>query len=153
MRFGAPNDIYISQKPHIGTDKLRNVLINMRKNICWIMDVKFNLIQPLTSLKMRNGKVSEIELNNDKVIECDKLFLSIGHSSRDTYEMLYKSRVKIEAKPFAAGVRIEHKQEFISRSQYGVEWKSLPLADYKLVYNGKRQKLLFVLYVSRWICC
>ena len=136
VRFGAPNDILYKSKPHIGTDKLRNVLINMRKylldNGC---EIQFNTT--LTSLKMRNGKVSEIELNNDKVIECDKLFLSIGHSSRDTYEMLYKAGVKIEAKPFAAGVRIEHKQEFISRSQYGVEWKSLPLADYKLVYNGK----------------
>ena len=136
VRFGAPNDILYKSKPHIGTDKLRNVLINMRKylldNGC---EVQFNTT--LTSLKMRNGNLSEIELNNDKVIECDKLFLSIGHSSRDTYEMLYKAGVKIEAKPFAAGVRIEHKQEFISRSQYGVEWKSLPPADYKLVYNGK----------------
>ena len=86
VRFGAPNDILYKSKPHIGTDKLRNVLINMRKylldNGC---EIQFNTT--LTSLKMRNGKVSEIELSNDKVIECDKLFLSIGHSSRDTYEV------------------------------------------------------------------
>lgn len=138
VRFGAPKDILYKSKPHIGTDMLRNVLINMRRyllnNGC---EIQFNTT--LTSLKVYNGRISEIELNHDKVIECEKLFLGIGHSSRDTYEMLYKTGIKIEAKPFAAGVRIEHKQSFISRSQYGEAWNELPPADYKLVYNGNER--------------
>lgn len=136
VKFGAPDDILYKSKPHIGTDKLRNVLVNMRRELIDLgCEIRFNSI--MTNIRVNNGKISEIELNNDESISCDKLLLAIGHSSRDTYEMLNESGVKMDQKPFAAGVRIEHKQSFIGMSQYGECYKDLPPADYKLTYNGK----------------
>ena len=136
VKFGAPPDILYRAKPHIGTDELKNVLINMRnylkENGC---EIRFNT--KLTGIKTAGGMLSEIELNGDKSIPCSMLFLGIGHSSRDTFQMLYNSGVPMEQKPFAAGVRIEHLQEFIGLNQYGEEYYRLPPADYKLVYNGK----------------
>lgn len=136
VRFGAPNDILYRAKPHIGTDKLKDVLINMRRflleNGC---EIRFNT--KLTGVKIKGGVLSEIELDKNTSMPCNILFLGIGHSSRDTFEMLYSSGVPMEQKPFAAGVRIEHLQEFIGLSRYGDEFLKLPPADYKLVYNGK----------------
>ncbi len=136
VRFGAPADILYKAKPHIGTDELKKVLVNMRKyliaNGC---DVRFNT--KLTGIKTNRGMLSEIELNGDESMPCDMLFLGIGHSSRDTFAMLLSCGVPMEQKAFAAGVRIEHLQEFIGRSQYSDEYYKLPPADYKLVYNGK----------------
>lgn len=136
VKFGAPSDILYKAKPHIGTDKLKTVLKNMRafllENGCGI---RFNTC--LTDIKIQNKAVCEIELNNCETMACSILFLGIGHSSRDTFEMLSSSGIQLEQKPFAAGVRIEHSQEFIGRAQYGDEYVNLPPADYKLVYNGK----------------
>lgn len=136
VKFGAPDDILYKAKPHIGTDELKGVLINMRnyliENGC---EIRFNT--KLTGIKTSGGAMSEIELNGDESIACSMLFLGIGHSSRDTFSMLYESGVPMEQKPFAAGVRIEHLQEFIGFNQYGEEYHRLPPADYKLVYNGK----------------
>lgn len=136
VKFGAPKEILYKSKPHIGTDKLKDVLVNMREflleNGC---DIRFNTC--LTGIKFRDKKVCEIELNKSDTLKCDKLFLAIGHSSRDTFNMLYESGIFMQQKPFAAGVRIEHSQDFIGYSMYGDEYGRLPAADYKLVYNGK----------------
>lgn len=136
VRFGAPEDILYRAKPHIGTDELKNVLKNMRRflldNGC---EIRFNTC--LTGIGIKDGKVIEAELDGSEAVLCEKLFLAIGHSSRDTFKMLQKIGIPLEQKPFAAGVRIEHTQEFIGRAQYGDEYKRLPAADYKLVYNGR----------------
>lgn len=135
-KFGAPEDIMYKAKPHIGTDVLKEVLINMRKELINLgCEIRFNSL--MTDIKISDGKISEIEINNTESIPCDKLLLAIGHSSRDTYEMLERIGVRMEQKAFAAGVRIEHKQNFIGRSQYGELYKDLPPADYKLAHNGK----------------
>ncbi len=134
--LGAPEDILYKAKPHIGTDELRTVLINMRSRLIELgCEIRYNTC--LTGIKTFCGALSEIELNSSETLSCDRLFLGIGHSSRDTYEMLYGSGVLMEPKPFAAGVRIEHRQSQISSVQYGRMWDKLPPADYKLVYNGK----------------
>lgn len=134
--FGAPEDILYKAKPHIGTDELRTVLVNMRNRLIELgCEIRFNTC--LTGIKVLGGVLSEIELNNSETVSCDKVFLGIGHSSRDTYKMLHGSGVRMEPKPFAAGVRIEHSQSHIGRAQYGQVWDKLPPADYKLVYNGK----------------
>lgn len=136
VKFGAPEDILYRAKPHIGTDELREVLVNMRAELLRLgCEIEFNT--RLTGIKIGNGKISEIELNGSRSLMCSHVFLGIGHSSRDTYEMLSRAGVVFEPKPFAAGVRIEHEQSFIGRAQYGEVWHELPAADYKLVYNGK----------------
>ncbi len=138
VEFGAPEDILYRGKPHIGTDKLRTVLVNMRRELIRMgCDVRFNT--KLTDIRVSDGRLTEIELDNSEVMPCDMLFLGIGHSSRDTYDMLKRAGVVLDPKPFAVGLRIEHKQEFIGRAQYGDLWESLPPADYKLVYNGKER--------------
>ncbi len=137
VKFGAPEDILYKAKPHIGTDKLKTVVKNIRKEIERLGGtVKFNSV--LTDIIIKNNTITGAVVNGEE-FACDNLILATGHSSRDTYEMLYKKGVSIVAKPFAAGVRIEHKQSFINKMQYGNEYQNLylPPADYRLVYNGK----------------
>ena len=90
----------------IGTDKLRGVVKSMREEIIRLGgEVRFGSC--LTGIKTHCGKLDEIEINNNEALSCRLLVLAIGHSSRDTYEMLYKNGVAMQAKAFAAGVRIE----------------------------------------------
>lgn len=136
VKFGAPKDILYTAKPHIGTDELGSVLRNMRKELLNLgCEIRFRTA--LTAIGTKDGKMAEIELNHGESIPCDTVFLAIGHSSRDTYQMLNEAGVTMEQKPFAAGVRIEHKQSFIDGARYGDFRRELPPADYKLVYNGK----------------
>ncbi len=138
VKFGAPNDILYKAKPHIGTDMLKSVVKNMRLEIEKLGGmVRFNSC--LTDIITKNDKICGIKINNNESIECEKLIVAIGHSSRDTYKMLQRRNVKLTQKAFAAGVRIEHTQEFINKMQYGSEYKNpdLPAADYRLVYNGR----------------
>ena len=135
---GAPGDILYQAKPHIGTDKLRSVVKEMRRRIIeWGGEVRF--CTKLTDIRIKGGRLTEIELNGAEWLPCGCLVLAIGHSSRDTYEMLYRRGVAMEAKAFAAGARVEHLQEEISRHQYGKFSSLLPAADYRLVYNGRER--------------
>ena len=81
---------------------------------------------------------STIKKNSQQVM----YFLGIGHSARDTYELLYSKGISMEAKPFAIGVRIEHPQDLIDKAQYGEDYKSelLPVADYSLTYNNRQKR-------------
>ena len=133
---GAPEDILYRAKPHIGTDKLRDVVRSMREEIIRLGgEVRFSAC--LTGIREENGVLKEIIVNHQGKIPCDTLILAIGHSSRDTYQMLKSMGVSMEAKAFAAGVRVEHNQKMIDKLQYGREDLSLPAADYRLVYNGE----------------
>ncbi|MBR0278011.1 MAG: NAD(P)/FAD-dependent oxidoreductase [Clostridia bacterium] len=137
VKFGAPEEILYLAKPHIGTDILCNVVKNIRNEIIRLGgDVFFE--HSLEDIKVSGDKISSVCVNG-KSIECGILVLATGHSSRDTYRMLYKNSLFMEPKPFAAGVRIEHSQDFINKSQYG-DFAGHPLlgaADYRLAYNGK----------------
>ncbi|MEG1442401.1 MAG: FAD-dependent oxidoreductase, partial [Oscillospiraceae bacterium] len=133
---GAPADIMYKSKPHIGTDKLRGVLKAMRKSLINMGTIiKFNT--RLTDIEIKDGKVTGVIINDSEKIECDTLVMAIGHSSRDTYEMLYKNGINMEQKAFAIGVRIEHRQEKIDELQYGSSKLGLPAAEYRVTYNGK----------------
>ncbi len=133
--FGAPKEIMYKAKPHVGTDILKSVVRNMRKRLLDLgCEIRFN--SSVTNIVINHNKVCGVEINNSEIISCDTAILSIGHSSRDTYEILRKNGVSIEPKPFAIGVRIEHSQSFIDTLQYG-NVKGLPPADYRVVYNGK----------------
>lgn len=138
VEHGAPEDILYRAKPHIGTDKLRGVVRSMREEILRLGgEIRFRTC--LTGVKTVGGRLSEIELNRSEAIPCSRMVLAIGHSSRDTYQMLERAGVLLEAKPFAAGVRIEHSQTLIDTLQYGRPDLGLPPADYRLVYNGKER--------------
>ncbi|MDZ5017187.1 hypothetical protein GNF72_18695, partial [Clostridium perfringens] len=95
----------------------------------------------LEEIKSEAGELKSIIVNG-KEIECENLILAIGHSSRDTYEMLHKTGVFMEPKAFAVGVRIEHPQELINKSQYGDmhEHPKLKAAEYRLTYQSEKLK-------------
>ena len=132
VKCGARENILYDAKPHVGTDVLLNVVQNLRG---WIIslggDVRFNT--QVTGIRSENGKLTALELENGEVLSCDHAIFAIGHSARDTFEMLEAANLPMEPKPFAMGVRIEHKQTTIDASQYGCYNPVLPPADYKLV--------------------
>ena len=137
---GAPEEILYESKPHIGTDILRNVIKNIRNKII-SMGGEFLFSTTLTDINISDGKVVSIVLNNDREVDTDILVLALGHSARDTFEMLYKREVKITSKPFAVGVRVQHLQKDIDMSQYGEEnLKFIGKASYKLTYQTKNKR-------------
>lgn len=139
VECGAPKEILYDYKPHIGTDKLRNVIINMRnKMISMGSTFRYNTI--LTDINIIDNKLNSIEVNNDEIIKCDNLILAIGHSARDTFSILYNKNLKMSPKPFAIGVRIEHPQKMIDESQYGISDKNLNKASYKLTYQASNKR-------------
>ena len=132
VAFGARENILYDAKPHVGTDVLLNVVQNLRKRVIELGgEIRFNT--QVTGLKTADGHLTGLELENGEVIDCDQVILAIGHSARDTFRMLYDTGIPMEAKPFAMGVRIEHRQSDINNAQYGAEDPALPPADYKLV--------------------
>lgn len=140
VEAGAPSEILYVNKPHIGTDLLRNVVINIRKKIIE-MGGEFRYNTTLTNIYTKNNKLVKIEVNNEEIIECEVLVLAIGHSARDTFKMLYKNNIVMKPKPFAIGVRIQHPQDLINKSQYGVEkHEKLGSASYKLTYHTSNNR-------------
>lgn len=136
IKAGAPEEIRYLHKPHIGTDLLRGVVRNIRQEIIRLGgEVRFGC--QVTDLELVQGAVRSVIVNGEERIPADVVFLGIGHSARDTYQMLLAKGVAMEAKPFAIGVRIEHPQEFIDRAQYGEDAgdRRLPTADYALTYQ------------------
>ena len=142
VEAGAPDEIRYLQKPHIGTDNLRNVVKNIRQKIIALGGKIFFNAQ-ITDVEIENGSIKAVIVNDDKRIVTDKVFFAIGHSARDTYEMLMRKNIAMEVKPFAIGVRIEHTQDLINRAQYGVDANNpkLPPADYMLTYNPTLENL------------
>ena len=136
VRHGAPEEILFLQKPHIGTDKLKGVVASIRNEIISLGgDVRFET--RLTSLILRGPHVEGVTVQHDGQTEeilTDTVLLAIGHSARDTIQALFQQGVTMVQKPFAMGVRIEHPQQLINRSQYGrfAEHPALHAADYKL---------------------
>ncbi|MDR0364936.1 MAG: hypothetical protein LBH92_07975, partial [Bacteroidales bacterium] len=135
---GAPKEILYDAKPHIGTDILRKVMVKMREEIVE-MGGRFRFESKLTGLKIRNGLVKSAVINNMEELPVAKLILAIGHSARDTFEMLLDSGLFIQQKAFSVGVRIEHHAETINKAQYGnfFDHEKLPVAKYKLATHLK----------------
>ena len=114
---GAPDDILIDAKPHIGTDILVSVVKSIREEIK-SLGGKIYFDTKLDEINIEDGKLVSV-VANDKLINCDKLIVATGHSARDTFSMLYEKGLEMIRKPFAMGVRIEHKQEDINKALYG----------------------------------
>jgi len=135
VKAGAPEEIVYSGKPHIGTDVLKVVVRNIRKEI---ESLGGNILfsRKLEDIRIENGSVKSIIVNGEEM-PCQALLLAIGHSSRDTYGMLFGKGIMLEQKPFAIGVRIEHSQQLINESQYGkfAGHPRLKAADYRLTHT------------------
>ncbi|MES2108111.1 MAG: FAD-binding protein [Bacteroidota bacterium] len=134
VAHGAPEDILIDARPHIGTNKLPQIISAMKESILNAGgEVYFDA--KVTSLLIEFGKIKGVALANGNKIMADAVILATGHSARDIFEMLHRQNILIEAKPFALGVRIEHPQEIIDQAQYHCENRGpyLPPSYYSLV--------------------
>ncbi len=130
LKHGAPEDIEVKAKPHIGTDKLRNVVKAVREEIVKNGgEIRFHAT--LDGLDIKNGRLSSVSVNGEK-IACDALIIACGHSARDTFGVLHGAGLMLEAKPFSVGARIEHLQSEVNRSLYGEQYQNplLPNAEY-----------------------
>jgi len=134
VQFGADKQILIDAHPHIGTNKLPQIITSIREKImaCGgdiIFDKKVN------DLHIKNGQVVSLQTSDGSVLEVDNMILATGHSASDMYELLHSKKIYIEFKPFALGVRVEHPQSIIDEIQYHSPTRhlNLPPASYKLV--------------------
>lgn len=152
VQFGAPPEILYKHKPHVGTDILRSMVKRLRQQIIdWGGEVRFGA--KMTDLVLdAEGRLTGIQVTSadekvtgadeyeaESILPANVVLAGVGHSARDTYAMLYERAVAMEAKPFAVGVRIEHPQELIDESQYGISPGELGLgaAEYSIVYHDK----------------
>jgi len=137
VRFGAnPRVLYLA-KPHVGTDVIRRCAVLIRRS-AEARGAEYRFKSQLVDVRFdAQGCVRAAVLASGEEIPCEALVLAPGHSARDTFEMLHRHGVAMRQKPFAMGVRVEHPQGLIDRSQYGPSagHPSLPAADYKLVCN------------------
>lgn len=142
VNFGAPEQILYLTRPHIGTDNLINIIKNMRNYIIsqggeFLFNTKFIDFETINNT-VNKAIVYHFDTNITETINTNTIVLAIGHSSRDTFSKIYNKGVLVEPKNFSVGVRIEHLQSEINKSQYGTNTKlNLPPADYKLAYHGK----------------
>nr|WP_320115621.1 FAD-dependent oxidoreductase [uncultured Desulfuromonas sp.] len=137
VAFGAPQQILSEAKPHVGTDRLRRVLLNFRKEF-ERLGVELRYECCVTDLMGDVNNLQGVMFNDREECLCDAVVLAVGHSARDTYTWLERRGVAMEQKPFAVGVRVEHPAALINRIQYGMDGHvNLPTADYALTYNDR----------------
>lgn len=142
VKAGAPEEILWLNKPHIGTDYLRNVIRQIRNEICSLGgEVLFH--KHVTDFFMADGQMNGVGTDDGEKYMTDTVVLALGHSARDTFRTLHEDGIVMEKKPFSVGVRIEHPQEMISFSQYGCTSESLPPADYKLVCHTSEGRTVY----------
>ena len=138
VAHGANENILYESHPHIGTNKLPRIISHMRANIVnQGGEVRFD--SQVTDFILEKNEMKGVVLANGEKVKGAGVILATGHSARDIFELLDKKKIKIEAKPFAIGVRIEHQQKFIDQVQYHCEEKPeyLPASSYSLVANVK----------------
>lgn len=147
VEFGAPEEILYLAKPHIGTDKLVNVVKNLREQVIkYGGEIIFNA--KFCDFRTDENNISEViysDGENLHTIKTDNLILASGHSARDVFELLYQKNVKLSQKNFSVGVRIEHKRHDINKAMYGdfAEHKALKSADYKLAVHLPNNRTLY----------
>lgn len=143
VEFGAPKDIMTKAKPHIGTDNLRKIIKSMREHIISLGgEVRFE--SELSDFAVRDNNVSSVSFNKCSV-PCSALVLAIGHSARDTFELLADKGIFLEPKPFSVGARIEHTQVSVNESLYGKHADNplLPVGEYQLSYRDKSGRAVY----------
>ncbi|TOM18809.1 NAD(P)/FAD-dependent oxidoreductase [Vibrio parahaemolyticus] len=141
---GAPEEILYVSKPHIGTFKLVTMIEKMRAKIIELGgEIRFST--RVDDLHMEDGQITGVTLSNGEEIKSRHVVLAVGHSARDTFEMLHDRGVYMEAKPFSVGFRIEHKQSMIDEARFGPNagHPILGAADYKLVHHCKNGRTVY----------
>ena len=147
VKAGAPAEIQYVSHPHIGTFKLVDMVEKMRRNIIALGgDIRFD--SRVEDIAIENGEVQGVTLQTGEHITTNHLVLAVGHSARDTFEMIHKNGIYIEAKPFSIGFRIEHPQGLIDRARYGKSYSEdllnkIGAADYKLVHHAKNGRSVY----------
>lgn len=139
---GADTSILSDAKPHIGTDVLVDVVKNIRKKII-SFGGEFRFNAEFTDFHCTDGAIDSIEINRMSELSTNVLVLALGHSARNTFEMLYDRGIAMEQKDFAVGYRVEHRQSTINRAMYGAEDAkklNLPPATYKLTHQASNNK-------------
>ena len=141
---GAPEEILYISKPHIGTLKLVKIVENMRNTI-QDLGGEFRFQSRVDELIIGEDQVHGVVLSNGEKLYSNNVILAIGHSARDTFQMLYQQGVKIEAKPFSMGLRIEHPQPMIDQCRFGKNAGNpiLGAADYKLVHHSSNGRSVY----------
>ena len=144
VKAGAPEEILYVSHPHIGTFRLVGMVEEMRKTIIDLGgEIRFQ--SRVDDIEIKDGQVQSVALQTGERIPTHHLVLAVGHSARDTFEMIYKRGVYVEAKPFSIGFRIEHPQSLIDRARHGpnAQHPVLGAADYKLVHHAKNGRSVY----------
>ena len=147
VKAGAPPEIQYVSHPHIGTFRLVGMVEEMRNTIKTLGgEIRFE--SRVDDIHIENQQVQGVTLQSGEFIATNHLVLAVGHSARDTFEMVYKKGIYVEAKPFSIGFRIEHPQGMIDRARYGKSYSEdiltkLGAADYKLVHHAKNGRSVY----------
>ncbi|HAS6184250.1 TPA: hypothetical protein I7160_12690 [Vibrio vulnificus] len=144
VEAGAPEEILYVSKPHIGTFKLVTMIEKMRAKILELGgEIRFST--RVDDIHMEDGQITGVMLSNGEELKSRHVVLAVGHSARDTFEMLHERGVYMEAKPFSVGFRIEHKQSMIDEARFGSNAGNpiLGAADYKLVHHCKNGRTVY----------
>jgi uncharacterized FAD-dependent dehydrogenase len=147
VKAGAPKEIMYVSHPHIGTFRLVGMVEEMRKTITGLGgEIRFE--SRVTDIEIKDNAVQGVRLQSGELIATHHLILAVGHSARDTFEMLYNKGIYIEAKPFSIGFRIEHPQSLIDKARYGKSYSEdilnkLGAADYKLVHHASNGRSVY----------
>ena len=135
VKAGAPEKILYEAKPHLGTDQLIIIVQNLRNSII-AMGGEVHFRAKVTDLHIKKGEIQAVETEDGRIFHTHTLVLAVGHSSRDTFGLLYRRGMHMMAKPFAVGVRVVHPQAVINQSQYGIAKHAvLGAADYRLAHT------------------
>lgn len=135
VEYGAPQEVRYLNKPHIGTNRLQGIVKNMREEII-ALGGQVHFSSKMTDIVIKDGKVTGVVINDKETVPCEALVLALGHSARDTFSVIHEKGLDMQKKAFAIGVRVEHPQDLINKSQYGSEFALLPTADYKLTHQA-----------------
>ncbi len=147
VKAGAPEEILYVSHPHIGTFRLVGMVEEMRKTIIALGgEIRFE--SRVTDIAIEHDQVQGVTLHTGEFIPTRHLVLAVGHSARDTFEMVYEKGIYVEAKPFSIGFRIEHPQSLIDRARYGKSYsddilQKLGAADYRLVHHAKNGRSVY----------
>ncbi len=140
IKFGAPEEIGYVSKPHLGTDVLCGIVRNIR-NYILEQGGEIHYSSKMTDMLLSNNAVVGVVINGEKEYLCSSLYLAVGHSARDTFEMLHNKGIRLEQKPISVGVRVEHPVELINHMRYGDKYKDfsgIGAATYSLNYTDRK---------------
>ena len=142
IKFGAPEELGYVSKPHVGTDVLCRIVRNIR-NFILEQGGEIHYNAKMTDILIEDGKAFGIVINGEKEYRSSMIFLAVGHSARDTFEMIYNKGIALEQKPISVGLRIEHPVETINLLKYGTKYKNYPglgAAAYSFNYTDRKIK-------------